>query len=372
MGFGFFNTSLKHPGEILKEQLKERGWTQEELAAITGKSRKAINNISIGKSGITPDMAISLAAAFGNAAEDWLKFDYLYRLSTADRTESSDVEKRARLYEIAPVRDMQRRAWIDERAQVDSELKRFFGVESLELDLVFPVALRAPSALNGLNPSERAWCFRAKNLASALVVQPFRRTRTKKALADLRILAAFPKEAADVPKVMSGYGIRFIVVEPLPGCKIDGAAFWLNESSPVIAVSVRFDRNDSFWFTVMHELMHVVNRDAISIDTDLVGDEPETALNEDEIEVRANKGAANALVPNNEIESFIRRVGPLYSKQRIIQFSHRVNIHPAIVVGQLQKRKEIGYHANREMFAKIRSIITDTALTDGWGRTVEI
>ncbi len=368
-----FNTSPLHPGEILKEKLKERGWTQEELAAITGRSRKTINNVSIGNSSVTPDMAVSLAAAFGNSPEEWLKWDYLYRLATTDRSDTSDVEKKARLYEIAPVRDMQRRGWIDERSPVESELQRFFAVDSLESDLIFPVALRAPSPLTGLNAAERAWCFHAKRLAAALVVQQFKRSRLKGAIEELRILAAFPKEAADVPKVLSKYGIRFVVVEPLPGCKIDGAMFWLDETSPVIAVSIRFDRNDSFWFTVMHELMHVRHRDTASVDTDLVGGEHEMpVLVQNDMEARANKAASDALIPHREIESFIRRVGPLYSKQRIIQFSHRVKIHPAIVVGQLQKRREIGYHANREMFAKIRSVVTDTALTDGWGRTVEL
>ena len=368
-----FDDSPQHPGEYLKEKLSERGWTYQELAAIAGKSSRSISEIARCRSGVSAKMARAFGAAFGNSAEEWLKWDYLYRLSAATN-DVSPVEDMARLYSLAPVRDMQRRGWIDERAPVESELRRFFGVESLESDPIFPVALRAPSPLTSLNPAERAWCFRARKLAGALVVQQFRRSRIKSAIEDLRILAAFPKEAADVPKVMSEYGFRFLVVEPLPGCKIDGAAFWIDDASPVIAVSVRFDRNDSFWFTVMHELMHVKNQDAISVDTDLVGIDQETVpvLVEDNIEARANKGAANALIPHRELESFIRRVGPLYSKQRIIQFSHRIKIHPAIVVGHLQKRKEIGYHANREMFAKIRSTITETALTDGWGRTVTI
>lgn len=368
-----FDDSRQHPGEYLKEKLNERGWTYDELGVIAGKSTRSISEIARCKAGVSAEMAHAFGAAFGNSPEEWLKWDYLYRLSTVT-SDVSPVEDMARLYALAPVRDMQRRGWIktvDTAEGLAEELKRFFENDTLDQPC-FPVALRKAAPLAGCNAAERAWCFRAKKLASALNVKPFRRSKVKEAVIDLRVLAAFPKEASEVPKVLSEYGIRFIVVEPLPGCKIDGAAFWLDESAPVIAVSVRFDRNDSFWFTVMHELMHIVNKDALSIDTDLVGDQHDTVLVEDEIEVRANKGAADALIPHQEIDSFIRRVGPLYSKQRIIQFSHRVKIHPAIVVGQLQNRKEIGYHSNREMFAKIRSTIVDTALTDGWGRTVEI
>ena len=80
----------------------------------------------------------------------------------------------------------------------------------------------------------------------------------------LRELAAYPKEARHLPALFAEFGIRFVVVEALPGAKIDGAAFWLNETSPVIAVSVRFDRVDNFWFTVMHEFTHVRYGDAWS------------------------------------------------------------------------------------------------------------
>jgi HTH-type transcriptional regulator/antitoxin HigA len=66
------------------------------------------------------------------------------------------------------------------------------------------------------------------------------------------------------------------------------------------------------------------------------------------------------------------RVSPLYSKTRIIQFAHTIQIHPGIIVGQLQYRGEIGYSANREMLVKIRDIVIDSALTDGWGRSVQI
>ena len=76
------------------------------------------------------------------------------------------------------------------------------------------------------------------------------------------------------------------------------------------------------------------------------------------------------LIPPAELDSFIRRVGPLYAKARIVQFANRIKIHPAIVVGQLQHRGEIGYHANREMLSKVKHYVLPTAITDGWGTTL--
>ena len=159
-----------------------------------------------------------------------------------------------------------------------------------------------------------------------------------------------------------------LIVEPLPHSPIDGAAFWLADDAPVIALSVRYDRIDCFWFTLIHEAFHIRHKDAQSVDSDLVGESVATDL--EEIEKRANREAASFLVPTEKLSSFVMRLKPFYSKERIIQFAHRMQIHPGIIAGQLQYRKEIGWHSNREMLAKIRQHITATALTDGWGKSL--
>lgn len=369
-----FEHSPLHPGDILRHMIEDKGWTQDELALITGRSRQAINEILSRRTGITPEMAVTLATVFGNSASDWMKWDAAFRLANVeDNTE--DVRQKVRLYELAPIRDMQKRAWIKDTkdpAELEKALKAFFGIESLEEEPLFPMAMRRRSTLAALNAAERAWCFRARQMASALrTVARFIPESLDNAQERLRELAAYPTEARHIPKILAEHGIRFVVVEPLPDAKIDGAAFWLDDESPVIAVSVRYDRIDAFWFTVMHEFMHIKNRDALSVDNNLFPTEDQSpVLLEDESERRANEQAAASLIPAPEIDSFIRRVSPLYSKNRIVQFAHRLKIHPGIIVGQLQHRGELGYGSNREMLAKIRSVVIQTALTDGWGRMI--
>ena len=324
-----------HPGKLLRQLMEEKGWTQDELATITGRRRATITDILSGKSGISPDMAITLSAVFGNSPEEWLRWDSQYRLSVAE-TDASKVERRARLYEMAPIRDMQRREWIRSTAdlnELEAELRNFYGHESLEDGLTFPVAAKRTVRLPYLNSAERAWCFRARQLASAMVVQPFSASRLSVCEKKLRQLAAYPREARHLHSVMEDYGIRLVVIEPLPSTRIDGAAFWL-DAGPVIALSIRYDRIDGFWFALMHEFMHICNCDAISVDTDLIDGIKglSVALASDEVERRANDQAAAALIPTQEMESFIRRVGPLYSRERVIQFAHRMKIHPGIVV----------------------------------------
>ena len=351
--------------------MESRGWTQEELATITGSSRQTIYLILSGKSNISPEMAVTLAAAFGNSPKEWLKWDSLYRLSVADR-DVSDVETLALCYQIAPIRDMQKRGWIsttDSAPELAQSLKNFFGSDSLE-SLTFPLAPRRTAILPTLNVSEQAWCFRARQLARTQTVAVFAEQRLKLAESKLRRLAAYTKEARHIPKVLSEYGIRFVVVEPLPGVRIDGASFWI-DGGPVIAMSLRHDRIDGFWFTLMHELAHIRNGDA-AIDPDLIDGTKGIVvrLTDNDAERLADQQAAHSLIPTPEMKSFIQRVGPFYPRTRIIQFANRMKIHPGIIVGQLQHRQEIAYSAQRDQLAKVREIITSTALADGWNQMI--
>jgi HTH-type transcriptional regulator/antitoxin HigA len=368
-----FDMNPVHPGKILRQLMTEKGWTQDELAAITGISRQTIYMILSGKSNISAENAIRFAAAFGNKAEEWIKWDGLYRLSILETENFEDIGTLSRLYQIAPVRDMQKRGWIEATAdpkELEAELTKFFGKNPLQDDISLSIAARRSVVSANLNPAEKAWCFRALQLAASIHVDQFAPEYLPQAEKRLRALAAYPREARHIAKALSEYGIRFLVIEPLPGAKIDGATLWIGDQ-PLIALSIKDDRIDGFWFTLMHEFTHVCNGDA-SVDTDLVDGIKGIVVRlvEEEAERIANERAADSLVPKSEMNSFIRRVGPLYSRERIIQFANRMKIHPGIIVGQLQHKEEIGYSSLREFLVKIRDAVTSTALTDGWNQLV--
>src|SRR5207248_9126683 len=81
------------------------------------------------------------------------------------------------------------------------------------------------------------------------------------ALGQLEPLMIAPEEVRQVPAVLASCGVRFVIIEKLPQARIDGACFWLDEQSPVIAMSVRRDTIDNFWFVVRHEIEHVLRED---------------------------------------------------------------------------------------------------------------
>jgi HTH-type transcriptional regulator/antitoxin HigA len=366
------NSQVKTPGEYIREELQKRGWTQPDLAKILARPLPTVNEIIQGKRAIMPEMAVALGEAFETGAEIWMHREASYRLSLV-KEGGTLVRKRARLFDLAPIKDMQKRGWIkmtDDVTELESELCRFFEVGSIDQEPNIVADFKKTMPDEVLTPLQKVWYFRAKQVASAVQVKQFAEDRLPLCEKELVKLAGFPQEARKVAAVLSSFGIRFVIVEPLAGSKLDGAAFWLDPVSPVIVLSLRFDRIDAFWFHLGHEFSHIKNKDSLSIDSNLFGQDKIPSNSKTLIEQRADIESAAMLIPPQQMESFVKRVAPMYSKERINQFANKVKIHPGIIVGQLQHRDEIGFHANREMLVKIRNIVVPSSVTDGWGETI--
>lgn len=361
------------PGEFIRDELEERGWTQADLAKIMARPIPTISMIINGKTSITPETAIELSNAFGTSAQFWLNLETAYQLSKIE-VKNEDIRSRAKLFESAPVNDLQKRGWIKPTKtieQLEECLSAFFALP--ELVRLKTSTLRAADQQGELAPEQLAWCVRVLQLAKSVPAKKFTNKSFSDGLPQLRALANFPENVRMVPKVLSEMGIRFVVVEHLPKSKIDGAALWLGEDwdKPVIALSMRYDRIDCFWHTLFHELSHIKNKDEYALDVDMVG--ADRCLSEESlsaVEKRANAEAAEMLIPEEKIRSFIVRTRPFYSTERLIQFANLIKIHPGIIAGQLQHRKEIEWSHHRKMLVKVKDILISVALTDGFGNSI--
>jgi HTH-type transcriptional regulator/antitoxin HigA len=373
------------PGEVLREELEARGWTQLDLGEILGRPPRVVNEIITGKRSITPETAKGLADAFGTSAQFWMNLESRWQLSRV-REQDISVSRRAKLFSAAPIKEMVRRNWIPETSNIEvleSRVLEFMSMKSLEEapDYLAHAARKSTAYGEATTPAQRAWLRRALQLARALVVSPFTPSSFEAGLDRLRDLRRNPEDVREISRVLAEMGVRFVVIEPLAGTRIDGACQWLDERSPVVAISLRYDRIDWFWFTLMHELGHVkardgVNRDAC-LDVDLVGEgAAERRKARPKSEVAADEFAEDNLIPRTDLDNFVARVSPLYSREKILGFAARMGVHPGIVVGQLHHRTELNgglsYTHFRPMLAKVRSIITRVALTDGWGCTTSI
>ena len=360
-------------GEFIKEELEARGWTQTDLAEILGRPQRLVSEIINGKRGITPDTARGLGQAFGTDPQLWLNLSSAHQLSLL-RDTGDEVQRRAALFSKVPVKEMVRRHWIEHSDNIDvleQRVKSFLGVENLD-DLRFDAAAHAAIAPNA---AQCVWLARARQLARMTDTSARYTKSTMESLCKkLRPLLRSTPEVRQIPLLLSEAGIRFVVVEPLPHSRIDGACLWLDEGSPVVVVSMRRDSADSFWFVMMHELGHVFHGDgksgSVPVDENLVGEGAQPTKDKSDVEKSADAFASEFLIAEKEIRSFISRTRPMYSKAKIIGFANRLGIHPGIVVGRLQWIDEIPYTHSREMFDKVRGIVTPVAITDGWGSLV--
>jgi HTH-type transcriptional regulator/antitoxin HigA len=364
------------PGDYIREELDARGWSQLDLAEILDRPPQAVNEIISGKRAITPDTANSLADAFGTSAQLWMNLESAFQLARSSSRDDS-VSRKAKLYQFAPLKDMQKRGWIEQSSNItvlESQVRAFYGIEHLEEQPNFTHAARKSTDYGTVTPAQLAWLYRAKNLArSVSVTGAFSQAAGERAVSELQQLTKDAEEARRVPAILASCGIRFLVIAPLPHTKVDGVCFWLDNYSPVIALSLRYDRIDWFWHTLMHEMCHLKNgegKDEPTLDTQLVGSDAQPFEEKQASEKEADLFAASSLINQGKLESFIARVHPLYSKQKIAAFAHANQVHPGIVVGQLQHKKKIAYAHSRDFLVRIKHIITASALTDGWGDLV--
>jgi HTH-type transcriptional regulator/antitoxin HigA len=359
------------PGEFIREELDARGWTQEDLAKILGTTTARVNEVIGGRRRLTDETAVALGEAFGTGAGFWMNLETAYRLSLLPPKDDG-VSRRARLYAKAPIRDLVRRGWIqpsENVAVLEQRVLDFFAISSLDDEPKFAYAAKKATSYSATTTvSQCAWLIRASRLAKGIGAEPFSNAKFAQVLQGLRTLLPNAEDVRKVPKVLADGGIRFLLLEALPGTKIDAACFWLGADAPVVALSLRYDRVDWFWHAVLHELDHVQKK-AGMLDTNLVGEEAMPFDDKPPAEREADRFACEYLLSPAQLSSFINRTTPLYSKVRIRQFASVQDVHPGIVVGQLQHRGEIAFSHSREMLVPIKRFIIDSAMTDGWGHT---
>ncbi|HEV8043306.1 MAG TPA: HigA family addiction module antitoxin [Bryobacteraceae bacterium] len=368
------------PGEYIRRELDRQRLTQVEFAKILARPVQFVSELLSGKRTVTPETAVGLASAFGNTPQYWLNIEAAYQLSKISPHRDAAVEKRSRVYRAVPVKEMVDRRWVEDSADVnvlEARLLQFYGIDSLDrLDEPPDLnhAARQSTNYDAIpTPAQRAWFCRARYLARQLRVEShFSDHLYKSAVASLAKLRADVEQLREVPKILSEAGIRFLVVQPLSHTKIDGVCFWLDNDSPVVVLSLRYDRVDWFWHTLMHEMCHVKNRDGQTVpypmlDTELVGSSAQPLDEKPESERRADECAVTFLVNQQLLNDFIMRVRPYYSAVKITQVAAQLGVHPGIVVGQLQHRREIPYSHSRRMLTGVKQIVTAASVTDGWG-----
>jgi HTH-type transcriptional regulator/antitoxin HigA len=365
------------PGVYIEEELVARGWSQRDLAFILGIQEPDLNKIIKGKTGVSFEMSKALAKAFDVDPDFFSNLQKAYDFSHAKEPDPA-IERRAFLQRDYPVREMIKRSWLKnaEVGALEDELKKFFKAEND--NVAMPIRHAAKKTNIGEDPTypQLAWLHRVVQLAEAMDCKPYSERALSAAKLKLKTLMNNPENIKYVPEILAGCGLRFVIVEGLPGGKIDGVCIWLNPDTPIIAMSCRLDRIDNFWFVLWHELTHVLNRDGKSecawiVDVSLEKDRASDSETNSQQERKANAGAAENCIPQGELASFMVGRSRYVAEDAVLRFARKMKVHPGIVVGQIQNRTG-RYELLRKYQVKVREFIMPTATVDGWGQVASI
>ncbi len=368
------NVDYKTPGQLIEACLAAKGWSQRVLAIVLGMDETGINKLIAGKRAITAEIALILEELFGVPAKQFMDLQQRYDLAKAQIVMRPDAGRniRAHLFGGLPVAEIIRRGWLqaDDIRNVpaaEAALAKFFGVASPTEIEILPFAAKKTAVTGEANPTQLAWLYRVKEIAGGILTAPYSPASVRRAIPKLSAWLASPEETRKVPRILMESGIRFVIVESLPYAKIDGVCMWLDDKTPVIGISLRHDRIDNFWFVLRHELEHVIRlhgRRAIMLDTELQENIASVGIPEEE--QVANEAAAEFCVPKKDVDGFIARKSPLFSERDVLGFARTMNLHPGLIVGQLQSRTG-RYELFRKHLVRVRAAIAPSAIVDGWG-----
>jgi HTH-type transcriptional regulator/antitoxin HigA len=361
--------SFLNPIDELSRLLQQRGWTQHDLADVMGRPVQMVNQIVAGTKSITMATARGLEAAFGSesgTAQEWLRWQLEYQMAreAASEVDSSDVARRAKLHSQVPLREMVKRGWVPKSDSIDE-------MEKAVAAFISPPSFCARSKIRV--PAQDVWAQRAWLLAGELrSLGKYSAKKLRNAIPALRGCFGDPAKVIEALELLSKAGVRLVFVQHLTKTRIDGAAFWLKpKTQPVIALSMRFGRIDYFAFTLLHEMLHILEEHDAVLDTEILAANGELS----EQEHAANRWAADTLIPAQSMSEFLEATKGSPSRVAIERFAASIGIHAGIVTGQLQNRGVVGYSSHRELLVDVRETLLaqrdslqsrGVAAFDGW------
>ena len=366
------HSQAESPGGYIREMMEARGWTQSDLAYALGfKQSASVNQILSDKRSISPNLARSLAVIFDCDPVEIARIQAAWDVQTADEPDPA-ISVRAHILSQYPLREMVKRGWVDpdhRKGTLEEKVCRFFNVKNLsEIPHLSHSAKK--TRYDEITPEQLAWLFRVKAIAKEMTAPPFDKGKMAESLETFSALRREPEGVRHVPRLLQKAGVKFVVVEGLAKSAIDGACFWLNQSEPVVGMSFRRDRIDNFWFVLRHECAHVMHGHGQSqaiIDCELGEIDMSAETNEEERV--ANEEASDFCVSSKKMQSFYLRKKPYFAEREVIAFSKRMDVHPGLVVGQLQRRMD-RYDFLRKHLVRVRTTLSESMMMDGWGDLV--
>lgn len=159
-------------------------------------------------------------------------------------------------------------------------------------------------------------------------------TITPEWLRELAKLSAFDEGPKLAKEHLARHGITLVIEKHFKRTFLDGAAM-LDNDRPIIALTLRHDRVDNFWFALLHELAHVAKH--LKPETPVFIDDLDRT-NLQTVEGEADAMAQEALIPNKSWSA--AKVRQTLASEDVIAYADEIGVHPAIVAGRLRHEEK--------------------------------
>ena len=325
------------PGATMKEQLNDRGMSQKEFAARMDMSEKHISRLINGDVQLTPETAVRLEMVLGVPAKFWNNLEAIYREKMIKAEAENAMDADAEMAKQFPYSEMAKFGWVPETRVAKEKvvyLRKYFEVVELSLlgnQQITRIACRRLATTEKSDLALMAWAQKAKIIARDIQTEPINIKGLIATIPELRKMAVLkPKEfCPQIKKCLADCGIALVFLPHLKGSFLQGASF-MGGKKIVLGLTARGKDADKFWFSLFHELAHIV-----------LGHVGQPDGTSDEDEKAADKWSGNTLIAVEDFERF--RQGRDYSEKSVIRFAKEQGIAPGIVVGRMQMDGMIKY-----------------------------
>lgn len=330
-----------HPGYYIQEFVEESGLTQKDFANRLGTTPKNLSVLISGEQSLSIDIVVKLAAMLGTSEEYWFNLQIAWNEMMAEIHYDKQLELEKEVFkdiqyayfrEYFDLPDLPRKT----KEQIE-QVRKFLGVASLTVLKKADLAVDFRSIKNNFQESNLIKANILLQLAVNKVLQTdaphYNKAKFQQAIEFA--LTQTGNHQSFFPEIQKRFleaGVVLVVLPHLPGSKINGATKRV-DGKVMIMVDDRGKYTDTFWFTLFHEIGHVMNGDfGVSFYTEV----------EDETELAADEYAQNTLIPSEKYSEFVQ-TGEAYTAESIRQFAVSIDRDPGIVLGRLKRDEYVPY-----------------------------
>ncbi|MCR4792696.1 MAG: HigA family addiction module antidote protein [Lachnospiraceae bacterium] len=319
-----------HPGYYIKEIIDDSGLTQEDFAKRLDTTPKNLSLLIRGEQSLSIDIATKLSRMMDTSVLYWLNLQNEYDAVISEAMSDEMLAKEKKIFKVLNYSYFCKNFGLSESVggiedQI-RELRRFLNVASLTVLEKENLAVSFRSETVHLSENERiianAMVQIATNTALMYGGPKFDKTLFGEAIEYALTLTDRPDFYNEVRKAFLKAGVRLVVIPNLLNSQTNGATKKVGNGI-MLMVNDRETYADSFWFTMFHEIGHIMLGDfGISLEKE-----------NGQKEKAANEYARNALIPDEKYKEFMKKGD--YSESSVKEFAESIDRDPGIVIGRL-------------------------------------